>query len=58
MPVFVYSDELSRNENFSLWRMMNESERLHLNRKLLSEKEAKELFNKYYPQNEEKKDSN
>ena len=58
MTVFSYSNKRSRSENFSLWRMMNESERLHQNCKLLSEEEAKELFNKYYPQNEEKKDSN
>lgn len=58
MPTFNYSDELSRNENFSMWRLMNESERLHLNRKLLSEEEAKELFDKYYPQNEKKTESN
>lgn len=56
MPTFNYSDELSRNENFSMWRMMNESERLHLNRKLLSEEEAKELFNQYYPRKESQDD--
>lgn len=56
MPIFNYSDELSRNENFSMWRLMNESERLHLNRKLLSEEEAKELFDKYYPKKESQDD--
>ena len=49
MPIFNYSNELSHNENYSLWRMMNESERLHLNRNLLGETEAKKLFDKYYP---------
>ena len=56
MPTFNYSDELSHNENFSMWRMMNESERLHLNCRLLGETEARELFDKYYPKKESQDD--
>jgi hypothetical protein len=41
-----------------MWRMMNESERLHLNCRLLNEVEAKELFDRYYPKNDKKKNGN
>jgi hypothetical protein len=49
MEQFKYSKELTRKENYSHWRLSNSEERLHHNQRLLSEEEAQELFDKYYP---------
>ena len=49
MEQFKYSKELTRKENYSHWRLSNSNERL------LSEEEAQELFDKYYPDDERTK---
>jgi|TARA_R100000084_G_C4628319_1_gene136976 hypothetical protein len=58
MTFFCYSNKLTHDENFSMWRVMNESERLHNNCRLLNEVEAKQLFDRYYPKNDKKKNGN
>jgi len=55
MEQFKYSKELTRKENYSHWRLSNSEERLHHNQRLLSEEEAQELFDKYYPDDERTK---
>ena len=49
MERFKYLKNLTRDQNYSHWRLSNSNERLHNNQRLLSEEEAQELFDKYYP---------
>tara|TARA_R100000963_G_C4636911_1_gene100885 strand:+ start:1082 stop:1249 length:168 start_codon:yes stop_codon:yes gene_type:complete len=55
MEKFKYLKNLTKDENYSHWRLSNSNERLHNNQRLLSEEEARKLFDKYYPDDERTK---
>ena len=52
MEKFEYNNKMSWGENYSRWRLMNNDERLEYNMEIYTSKEALELFNRMYPEDE------
>lgn len=52
---FEYNNEMSWGENYNRWRMMNNDERFSYNMETYTSEQALEVFDKMYPQDENRK---
>ena len=48
MEIFIYDDELSFQQNYTNWRIMNDKERRQENEPLLGVAESKRMFVKMW----------
>jgi hypothetical protein len=50
MQTFIYNEEKSHKENYSVWATLNRKERECWGEEVLTSEASKNLFNSYYPQ--------